>query len=294
MSTIWCEGQNLKMNGSFNAYLLRERPKIDRYRHHISMHRKMILEDDIKEYWGFYLLRGSSVRLSVCSRHEGAGFIIVKGLKDARRCSYLGELDSNEDISDDISDEFEFSHEIVNHNNRNSSLLRHPVDQNGYDLNTLGELSRKELLQLYLSVVEKYGNSVGNFSKFTAFQTKARTVMNSTAHFKANSGEDMFVEDYENYVHNAQSDSDEDNVIYDLLHQGRFNQKTRNDKSREEVRSSWSSSEEALARCEGLLYNVALNGGTRCTADASEKTISNIAAEVGSPLRDSNNIFLYN
>lgn len=76
------------------------------------MNRNMMLQDDIKEYWGFYLLRGSTVRLSVCSRHEGASFIVVKGLKDARRCSYLGELDSNEE-SDEISDEFEFNHRIT-------------------------------------------------------------------------------------------------------------------------------------------------------------------------------------
>lgn len=76
---MWCEGQELRMNGSFNAYLLHERPKLQRYRQHVTMRRKMMLQDDIKEYWGFYLLRGSFVKLSVCARHEGASFIIVKG-----------------------------------------------------------------------------------------------------------------------------------------------------------------------------------------------------------------------
>ena len=37
-----------------------------------------MLQDDIKEYWGFYLLKDSTVKLSVCSRHEGASFIVVK------------------------------------------------------------------------------------------------------------------------------------------------------------------------------------------------------------------------
>lgn len=78
---MWCEAQELRMNASFNAYLLPERPRLQRYRHHVTMHRKMMLEDDIKEFWGFYLLRGSVVRLRVCSRHEGASFILVKGLK---------------------------------------------------------------------------------------------------------------------------------------------------------------------------------------------------------------------
>ena len=99
------------MNGSFNAYLLPKRPKLRHYRQHVTMKRKMILEDDVKEFWGFYLLRGSTVRVSTCSRHEGASFSLIKDLKNAKRCSYLGELDSAEE-SDEISEEFEFDHDI--------------------------------------------------------------------------------------------------------------------------------------------------------------------------------------
>ena len=58
------------------------------------MDRTMMLKDDIKEYWGFYLLKGSTVKLSVCARHEGASFFVVRGVKDAKRCAFLGELDS--------------------------------------------------------------------------------------------------------------------------------------------------------------------------------------------------------
>ena len=87
-------------------------PKLKRWRQHVTMNRNMMLQDDIKEYWGFYLLKGSIVKLSVCSRHEGASFIVVRGLKDARKCSYLGELDSQEE-SDEISEEFEFAHHIT-------------------------------------------------------------------------------------------------------------------------------------------------------------------------------------
>jgi peptidyl-prolyl cis-trans isomerase SDCCAG10 len=80
VSTVWCEGQDLRMvsNGSFNAYLLDDRPKLRRVLQRVSMQRRMVLEDDIKEYWGFYLLKNSFVKLSVCSRHEGASFIVVK------------------------------------------------------------------------------------------------------------------------------------------------------------------------------------------------------------------------
>ena len=55
-----------------------------------------------------------------------------------------------------------------------------------------------------------------------------------------------------------------------LFNKGTFNQKNKarnkNDTSNEETRSSWSSSEEALAACEGAMANVALDGATRWVA----------------------------
>ena len=41
VSTVWCEGQVLSMNGTFNAYLLKERPKLKRWKHgqHVTMNR---------------------------------------------------------------------------------------------------------------------------------------------------------------------------------------------------------------------------------------------------------------
>ena len=41
------------------------------------MKRKMVLEDDVKEFWGFYLLRGSRVRISTCSRQGSLLLISV-------------------------------------------------------------------------------------------------------------------------------------------------------------------------------------------------------------------------
>merc|ERR1719204_1206893 len=159
ISTVWCSGQELKMNGTFNAYLLPHRPKLRQYRQHVTMKRKMVLEDDVKEFWGFYLLRGSRVRISTCSRHEGASFILVKDLKNARRCSYLGELDSAEE-SDEISEEFEFDHDIkeVYHHqqNRNYSntrpLARVPVNNQRSKSEGLSNLGNKgdELLSNFV------------------------------------------------------------------------------------------------------------------------------------------------
>ena len=50
-----------RMNSTFNAYLLPEKPKLQRKRNRVQMERKIVnLEDDMKEYWGFFLLQGST------------------------------------------------------------------------------------------------------------------------------------------------------------------------------------------------------------------------------------------
>jgi hypothetical protein len=56
------------------------------------------------------------------------------------------------------------------------------------------------------------------------------------------------------------------------MDRGAFNQRNNRDKSREknpEEQSSWSSSEEALMKCEGLLAFQQLNGSKTCTANNS-------------------------
>ena len=39
VSTIWCEGQELRVNGTFNAYLLPRKPKLQRFRKSVNMTR---------------------------------------------------------------------------------------------------------------------------------------------------------------------------------------------------------------------------------------------------------------
>lgn len=65
------------------------------------------------------------------------------------------------------------------------------------------------------------------------------------------------------------------------MQKGNFNQKNKKDRSREqnpEPFSSWSSSEEALMKCEGLLTFQQLNGNKSCKANASE-TVSEVIHE---------------
>lgn len=56
------------MNATFNAFQMSHRPEIASYKKHIRLKKSMNLPDDTFEYWGFYLLKGATVLLSVCSR----------------------------------------------------------------------------------------------------------------------------------------------------------------------------------------------------------------------------------
>ncbi|CAD6234181.1 GSCOCG00007625001-RA-CDS [Cotesia congregata] len=92
ISTIFCSAHTLEMNGTFNAFQMSHRPEITTSRKHLRLKKSMNLPDDTLEYWGFYLLRGASVGLSVCSRFPGASILVVKGEKILRTC---GMLDHN-------------------------------------------------------------------------------------------------------------------------------------------------------------------------------------------------------
>lgn len=49
----------------------------------------MVLPDDTLEYWGFYLLKGATVALKVCSRYDGSRILVVKGERNLRTCGLL-------------------------------------------------------------------------------------------------------------------------------------------------------------------------------------------------------------
>lgn len=274
------------MNGSFNAYLLKEKPKLKRWKQHVTMNRQMMLQDDIKEFWGFYLLRGSIVKLSVCSRHEGASFIVVKGLKDARKCSYLGELDSQEEESDEISEEFEFEHHITEATSSihvdSSTNFSDPTNMQAFfDEFAKANTSQKTSMMINMMRIlhEAHDNKVPDEVQernFIAFQQKT-------------TAEDPDPDSLLDDVAGGGELFDPVDDVYNLIDVGIFDQQDKDgkDKSREETRSSWSSSEEALMACEGLIYNVPLNGGTRCTANASAATLTSIRTSIEYEVRES-------
>jgi len=95
ISTVFCQAHSLKMNSSFHAFQLSGMPDLSPNRKHIRLKKSMSLPDDTLEYWGFYLLNGSTVVLSVCSRFQGSRVMVVKGEKNLKTC---GLLDHKEGI----------------------------------------------------------------------------------------------------------------------------------------------------------------------------------------------------
>lgn len=89
ISTIFCQEHALRMNTSFNAFQLNHMPNQSKSRKHIRLKKSMVLPDDTLEYWGFYLMKGATVELKVCSRFEGSRILVVKGERNLRTCGLM-------------------------------------------------------------------------------------------------------------------------------------------------------------------------------------------------------------
>ncbi|XP_076226240.1 uncharacterized protein LOC143174823 isoform X1 [Nomia melanderi] len=125
VSTTWCQSQVIKVNATFNAYLMSEEPKVESDVQHVSMTRHLILEDDMKEYWGFYLLRGSSVTVSTCVRWPGASLTIIRGHKHLHECAFIGD-DSSEELEELLEVAKENGLFLVNKTNEDKSPSNEP------------------------------------------------------------------------------------------------------------------------------------------------------------------------
>ena len=66
------------MNTSFDAYLMADRPAMSPRSQKLTMTRDFELDDDLKEYWGFYLLKGSEVTVSSCARYANNKIILLR------------------------------------------------------------------------------------------------------------------------------------------------------------------------------------------------------------------------
>ncbi|KAK4304517.1 hypothetical protein Pmani_023533 [Petrolisthes manimaculis] len=89
------------MNGSFTGYLSHGSLGTQPHRRIHVMLNHLKLQDDIKEYWGFYLLKGSTVTISSCAKWDGGQLMILRGIENLRRCAWIGEKDSSEDMDED-------------------------------------------------------------------------------------------------------------------------------------------------------------------------------------------------
>ena len=237
--------------------------------------------------------------MQACSRHEGASVVVIKNTKNVAKCAWLGELDSAEE-SDEISSEFDFQQEMFGEDQDIETAddvtenVNYLTEQHSNSM-LLSENSRE--LHKYLENIEKWS--------VRSRKTVIKKLLEQIVHEKTVPEEDLEIfrnvlqkhvtqdvaqEPRVSYVrsnathdgHGEDIDDDEDDLgdvvtdkkgIDHFFDNGKFNQKNQEnnkvDRSNEEVRSSWSSSEEALAACEGAIFNIALNGATSCTENAT-------------------------
>ncbi|XP_068218288.1 uncharacterized protein [Palaemon carinicauda] len=88
VSSFWCQGQRVTSNGTLDAFLVAGSPRVQRKRRHVSLKRNLTLRHDDIEYWGVYLLEGSTFSLSSVARWAGGTLLVVKGEENLRKCFY--------------------------------------------------------------------------------------------------------------------------------------------------------------------------------------------------------------
>lgn len=102
----------------------------------------MTLPDDTLEYWGFFLLRGATVELRACSRHEGSRILVVKGERNLRTCGLL-EHNKNKVGAHFAKDQgevivtFETAAEVIDSGSKNKTSTETKQET---DTNTGGEI----------------------------------------------------------------------------------------------------------------------------------------------------------
>ncbi|XP_061516202.1 uncharacterized protein LOC1279283 isoform X1 [Anopheles gambiae] len=154
ISSVFCQKHTLQMNSTFNAFQLDHEPEVSKNRKHIRLKKSMSLPDDTLEYWGFYLLKGATVALKVCSRYDGSRILVVKGERNLRTCGLLEH--NNNKIDNYLNKEhgqvlvtFESAAEFIEYSGEQKGLPKLPVDGNhgGEDL-TEERLSPEESASL--------------------------------------------------------------------------------------------------------------------------------------------------
>lgn len=189
VSTTWCQRQLVKSNATFNAFLMPESPHVAHERTPVAMTRHLKLSDDMKEYWGFYLLKGSTVTVSTCARWPGASLILIRGHRHLHECAYIGD-DSSEELEElmeivaegnviqvpktDVSDE--------SPSNRVDLLTKHRAEVTFHDPNNdpkLKDNAHKYVFQTKDSETEEEINTKQMKELLTALSFKANLAQRS-------------------------------------------------------------------------------------------------------------------
>ncbi|KAJ3665389.1 hypothetical protein Zmor_000886 [Zophobas morio] len=132
VSTTWCQRQLVKVNTTFNAFLLENSPVLSPHLKPLTMVRHLTLEDDTKEYWGFYLLEGSKVTVSTCVRWPGASLIVIRGHKHLHECAYIGDNSSEE--LDELMEAIREKGYIETNENKRNATTDHRAPANEPDM----------------------------------------------------------------------------------------------------------------------------------------------------------------
>lgn len=179
------------MNTSFNAYQLDSKPEISSIRKQIRLKKSMRLPDDTLEYWGFFLLKGSTVKLSVCSKYEGARILVVKGEKILDTCGLLDHNNNkkNEPIGKVASDQGQVvvtyetnaqeilpSHTQTDLSENNSTRKSRSIREN-LDFNDAREVEETEGMKKFFYLKELAKNYISKKTKSTNLRTFEESVI---------------------------------------------------------------------------------------------------------------------
>ena len=195
-------------------------------------------------------------------------------------------MDSAEE-SDELSNEFDFQREILVQNDLQEQDISGDLDidieddiSENSDEKTVLSINSDEMPR-YAGIVEKWSlQSRKILIKRLLDQIIVNRNETSDSFFKNVLAQtdveppkvsNLQVEDVDDGSEDLTDDGDP--MVDHFLNKGKFNQKNtennKEDKSNEETRSSWSSSEEALASCEGAVFNIPLDGSTKCRENAT-------------------------
>ncbi|XP_065564387.1 uncharacterized protein LOC136029859 isoform X2 [Artemia franciscana] len=283
ISTAWCQKQVLEVNASsYSAYLIDSKPEREVDMHQVSMLRHFTITDDTKEYWGFYLLKGSKITVSSCSGRYGTTLLVIRGRQNLQYCAYVGE-ESTED--NDSSEEAVAVREARKFSPRLNVTVQSEElsEQNGSradsqssTINTFGivkEALLSEVNNIYKKVQSKDHESGANSKLWYSLNgenhREKRRVLERTIDIPRL--EDSSEEGTEAFLENSGEfeDPNEFSKKWRERHDGMAQDHgginfTRNLDSNSEEGSSFSSSEEAMLKCSGFVEYMLLNSDPKC------------------------------